>query len=118
MQKNIKPKKKRQKVKIITKRLRISQSEWDIIAAKMAKVGLKFSQFALACMLSRPMTKNPITKELVLELSYQSNNLNQMVKRLNSGESLDKVCLSIISKTNETLERIYDVLSLKSGQKC
>ncbi|WP_430806770.1 plasmid mobilization relaxosome protein MobC [Campylobacter sp. 9BO] len=35
--------------------------------------------------------KNATTKELILELSRQGNNLNQIAYKLNKGESLDRV---------------------------
>ncbi len=73
-------------------------------------------------MLSRPLTKTPITKELILELSRQGNNLNQIAYRLNKNQSLDRVGLSLISKSLECLNSIFEILDAKSekedGKKC
>lgn len=97
--------------KIITKRLRLTYIEQEKIQAKLNELGgITFSKFALSSMLSRPLTKNPITKELILELSRQGNNLNQIAKKLNQGDSIDRVALSMISKALENLEKIYEIL--------
>lgn len=57
--------------------------------------GISFSEFALNSMLSRPLTKTPLTKDLILELSHQGNNLNQIAYKLNRGISLDRVVLPL-----------------------
>lgn len=61
-------------------------------------------------MLSRPLTKTPITKELILELSRQGNNLNQIAYKLNKGQSLDRVALSLINQALERLNSLYEIL--------
>ncbi|WP_181021512.1 plasmid mobilization protein [Campylobacter hyointestinalis] len=66
------------------------------ISAKINELGgITFSKYAINSMLSRPITKTPITKELILELSRQGNNLNQIASKLNQGKSLDKIGLTL-----------------------
>ena len=62
-------------------------------------------------MLSRPLTKTPITKELILELSRQGSNLNQIARSLNQNKSLDRVALSLINQSLERLNELYEILS-------
>lgn len=98
--------------KTITKILRLTPSEWDKIATKMNDLGgITFSRYAINSMLSRPLTKTPITKELILELSRQGNNLNQIAYKLNKGESLDRVALPLINQSLERLNALYELLS-------
>lgn len=96
--------------KSLVKNIRLSESEWEQISKKMDELGMDFSKFAISSMLSRPLTKTPITKEFILELSRQGNNLNQIAKKLNKGESIDRVALSMISSALENLEKIYEIL--------
>lgn len=98
--------------KTITKILRLTPSEWDKIATKMNDLGgITFSRYAINSMLSRPLTKTPITKELILELSRQGNNLNQIAYKLNKGESLDRVALPLINQSLERLNALYELLN-------
>lgn len=98
--------------KTITKILRLTPSEWDKITTKMNDLGgITFSRYAINSMLSRPLTKTPITKELILELSRQGNNLNQIAYKLNKGESLDRVALPLINQSLERLNALYELLS-------
>lgn len=94
--------------------MRLTPEEWSKIQEKMDDGGgVNFTKYAVNSMLSRSLTKTPLTKELILELSRQGNNLNQIATRLNKGESLDKVGLSIISRSFEALRGIYKLLNGK-----
>lgn len=94
--------------------MRLTPEEWNKIQEKMDENGgVNFTKYAVNSMLSRSLTKTPLTKELILELSRQGNNLNQIATRLNKGESLDKLGLSIISRSFEALRGIYELLNGK-----
>ena len=94
--------------------MRLTPEEWSKIQEKMDDGGgVNFTKYAVNSMLSRSLTKTPLTKELILELSRQGNNLNQIATRLNKGESLDRVGLSIISRSFEALRGIYQLLNGK-----
>lgn len=98
--------------KTITKILRLTPSENEKIQDKLYKLGgVTFSKFAINSMLSRPLTKTPITKELILELSRQGSNLNQIARSLNQNKSLDRVALSLINQSLERLNELYEILS-------
>ena len=109
-----KSKKRAGKTRTITKIMRLTPEEWSKIQEKMDENGgVNFTKYAVNSMLSRSLTKTPLTKELILELSRQGNNLNQIATRLNKGESLDGVGLSIISRSFEALRGIYKLLNSK-----
>lgn len=98
--------------KTITKILRLTPSENEKIQDMLDKLGgVTFSKFAINSMLSRPLTKTPITKELILELSRQGSNLNQIARSLNQNNSLDRVALSLINQSLERLNELYEILS-------
>ena len=97
--------------KTITKILRLTPNENEKIQKKLDELGgITFSNFAINSMLSRPLTKTPLTKELILELSRQGNNLNQIAYKLNKGQSLDRVALLLINEALEYLSNLYEVL--------
>lgn len=98
--------------KTITKILRMTPTEWEQISIKLSELGdISFSKYAINSMLSRPLTKTPITKELIIELSRQGNNLNQIAYNLNKGKSLDRVSLTLINQAFERLNAIYELLN-------
>lgn len=99
-------------MKAITKRLRLSQDEWNIIQAKMQENDLNFSQFALEAMLNKRITKQNIKKELILELARIGNNLNQIAKQLNTKKGgMDRVGLGLLSQIIES----FEALKAKNG---
>jgi len=101
--------KKRKVTKIITKRLRLSNTEWSAINDKLQESGLTFSKFALRAMLSKQIYA-PIMRELLAELSRHGQNMNQIAAKLNSGQSLDRVGIEIIADDNKILHKIYETL--------
>ena len=101
--------KKRVITKTIIKKLRLTDAEWSAIEKKLKETGMTFSKFALSSMLSRRI-RLPIERELLIELSKQGNNLNQVAARLNRDESLDRVAILILTENNALLHRIYETL--------
>lgn len=101
--------KKRSVTKNIIKKLRLTDAEWSAIEKKLKETGMTFSKFALSSMLSRRI-RLPIERELLTELSKQGNNLNQIAAKLNSGKSLDRVAIRILTENNALLRRIYERL--------
>ena len=101
--------KKREITKNIIKKLRLTDAEWSAIEKKLKETGMTFSKFALSSMLSRRI-RLPIERELLIELSKQGNNLNQVAARLNRDESLDRVAILILTENNALLHRIYETL--------
>ncbi|WP_104705622.1 plasmid mobilization protein [Helicobacter suis] len=98
--------------KPITKRLRLSEKEWEIIQFEMQKSHLNFSQFALTSMLKSqpkiPAKKARVlaNKDLIIELAKWGNNLNQIAKHLNTQKSMDKISLKMLAEIEKNLEQI------------
>ena len=83
-----------------------------MINNKLQESGLTFSKFALRAMLSKQIYA-PIIRELLIELSRQGQNINQIATKLNSGQSLDRVGIEIIADDNKILHKIYEILGKK-----
>ncbi len=98
--------------KPITKRLRLSEKEWEIIQFEMQKSHLNFSQFALTSMLktqpkfSAKKARALANKDLIIELAKWGNNLNQIAKHLNTQKSMDKISLKMLAEIEKNLEQI------------
>ncbi len=98
--------------KPITKRLRLSEKEWEIIQFEMQKSHLNFSQFTLTSMLktqpkfSAKKARALANKDLIIELAKWGNNLNQIAKHLNTQKSMDKISLKMLAEIEKNLEQI------------
>ena len=101
--------KKRSVTKNIIKKLRLTDAEWLAIEKKLKETGMTFSKFALSSMLSKKI-KAPIERELLVELSKHGSNINQVAAKLNSGKSLDRVAIRILTENNALLRLIYETL--------
>ncbi|OOP97024.1 molybdopterin-guanine dinucleotide biosynthesis protein MobC [Helicobacter pylori] len=101
--------------KNITKRLRISQTEWQTIQTQMQEKNLNFSQLVLNSLLtqnSQTPTKSKkqkaiANKELVIELAKWGNNLNQIAKCLNTNKGAwDRLGLEQLVEISYQLEQL------------
>ena len=100
---------KERKKKSLTKRLRLSQDEWESIQEKMKLESQEnFSKFALASMLNKtPKKQVGVNKEFVIELAKWGNNLNQIAKHLNSNKGgMDRVGLEMLKRIEEHLQAL------------
>ncbi|MGL2751186.1 plasmid mobilization protein [Helicobacter pylori] len=101
--------------KNITKRLRISQTEWQTIQTQMQEKNLNFSQLVLNSLLNQN-SQAPIkskkqkaiaNKELVIELAKWGNNLNQIAKHLNTNKGAwDRLGLEQLIEISNQLEQL------------
>lgn len=100
--------------KSITKRLRLSQDEWEQIEAKLKESELNFSTFALTSMLKQKTIKRkqtPINRDFIIELAKWGNNLNQVAKHLNTTKGgLDRVGLEMLSRIENYLKELRKVI--------
>ncbi len=101
--------------KNITKRLRISQIEWQTIQTQMQEKNLNFSQLVLNSLLHQNLqtpTKSKkqkaiVNKELVIELAKWGNNLNQIAKHLNTNKGAwDRLGLEQLIEISHQLEQL------------
>ena len=96
-------------MKSLTKRLRLSQEEWESIQEKMKLESQEnFSKFALSSMLNKtPKKQVGVNKEFVIELAKWGNNLNQIAKHLNSNKGgMDRVGLEMLKRIEEHLQAL------------
>ncbi|ELH9746015.1 plasmid mobilization relaxosome protein MobC [Campylobacter jejuni] len=97
-------------MKTLTKRLRLSQDEWEQIQIKLKESELNFSSFALKSMLKQKSLKRkqtPINRDFIAELSKWGNNLNQVAKHLNTSKGgLDRVGLKMLSRIENHLKEL------------
>ncbi|GAA9197807.1 hypothetical protein BTM361_15160 [Helicobacter pylori] len=101
--------------KNITKRLRLNQTEWQIIQTQMQEKNLNFSQLVLNSLLTQN-SQAPIkskkqkaiaNKELVIELAKWGNNLNQIAKCLNTNKGAwDRLGLEQLIEISNQLEQL------------
>ncbi|MGL2431342.1 plasmid mobilization protein [Helicobacter pylori] len=101
--------------KNITKRLRISQTEWQTIQTQMQEKNLNFSQLVLNSLLNQNLQapikskkqKAIANKELVIELAKWGNNLNQIAKHLNANKGAwDRLGLEQLIEISNQLEQL------------
>ncbi|NHA82357.1 plasmid mobilization protein [Helicobacter pylori] len=101
--------------KNITKRLRISQTEWQTIQTQMQEKNLNFSQLVLNSLLHQnsqapiksKKQKAIVNKELVIELAKWGNNLNQIAKCLNTNKGAwDRLALEQLVEISNQLEQL------------
>ncbi len=101
--------------KNITKRLRLNQTEWQIIQTQMQEKNLNFSQLVLNSLLtqnSQTPTKSKkqkaiVNKELIIELAKWGNNLNQIAKHLNTNKGAwDRLGLEQLIEISNQLKQL------------
>ncbi|WP_187917744.1 plasmid mobilization protein [Helicobacter pylori] len=101
--------------KNITKRLRMSQTEWQTIQTQMQEKNLNFSQLVLNSILtqnSQTPTKSKkqkaiANKKLIIELAKWGNNLNQIAKHLNTNKGAwDRLGLEQLIEISNQLEQL------------
>ena len=96
-------------MKNVTKRLRLTQNEWEHIQKRMQDTQESFSSYALSCMLNtkRKKIESAINRDLVIELARWGNNLNQVSKHLNTKKGgLDRVGLEMLRRIEEHLHAL------------
>lgn len=94
----------------ITKRIRLSNGEWEAIREKMRETEQCFSDYARACLLDThtKSRKTPINRAFIAELCRCGNNINQVARHLNTTKSLDRVALSMLSRIETHLKELKE----------
>lgn len=96
----------KQAKKTITKRLRLSQDEWNLINAKLKETDLSFSNFALKSMIDKKIVVAKDHKILLFSLAKIGANLNQISKYCNTKKTIDRVVLKMIAEIEFSLSEI------------
>lgn len=96
-----------------TKRInfRLNELEYEKLSHSASTYGLKVSsyakQLALKSNLRKPYFSASDTQQIILELTRQGTNLNQITRKLNQGDPLTPAMLAEIKKMQEAQRQLW-----------
>ena len=96
-----------------TKRInfRLNELEYEKLSQSAITYGLTFSsyakQLALKSNLRKPYFSASDTQQIILELTRQGTNLNQITRKLNQGDPLTPAMLAEIKKMQEVQRQLW-----------
>lgn len=99
-----------------TKRInfRLTQLEYDKLKVSSSAYGLTVSNYAkklaLKSKLRKPYFHSNEAKEIILELSRQGNNLNQIAHQLNQDDSLTPEMIIALEQARKAYVKIWQLL--------
>lgn len=91
----------------------VNEKEYDKIKKKVEKSKLKQQEYLIKSALNKKIIVIDGLKEILLELSREGNNLNQIAKKINEGEQKD------IKEMKNKLNNLWDLIEkiLKESNK-
>ena len=91
----------------------VNDNEYDQIKKKVEKSKLKQQEYLIKSALNKKIIVIDGLKEILLELSREGNNLNQIAKKINEGEQKD------IKEMKNKLNNLWDLIEkiLKESNK-
>ncbi|MGU8578167.1 plasmid mobilization protein [Clostridium perfringens] len=91
----------------------VNEKEYDQIKKKVKKSKLKQQEYLIKSALNKKIIVIDGLKEILLELSREGNNLNQIAKKINEGEQKD------IKELKNKLNNLWDLIEkiLKESNK-
>ena len=91
----------------------VNEKEYDQIKKKVKKSKLKQQEYLIKSALNKKIIVVDGLKEILLELSREGNNLNQIAKKINEGEQKD------IKEMKNKLNDLWDLIEkiLKESNK-
>lgn len=91
----------------------VNEKEYDQIKRKVEKSKLKQQEYLIKSALNKKIIVIDGLKEMLLELSREGNNLNQIAKKINEGEQKD------IKEMKNKLNNLWDLIEkiLKESNK-
>lgn len=91
----------------------VNKKEYDQIKKKVEKSKLKQQEYLIKSALNKKIIVIDGLKEILLELSREGNNLNQIAKKINEGEQKD------IKEMKNKLNNLWDLIEkiLKESNK-
>lgn len=98
---------------IQTKRInfRLNELEYEKLSQSASTYGLTVSRYAkklaLKSKLRKPYFSASDTQKIILELSRQGTNLNQLTRKLNQGDTLTPAMLAEIKEIKEAQRKIW-----------
>ena len=85
-------------------RFYVTEKEYKEIKKKVEKSKLKQTDYLIKSALNKKIIVVDGLKEIILELSREGNNLNQMAKKINEGEQTD------IKEMKKNLMELWDLI--------
>ena len=82
----------------------VNEKEYDQIKKKVEKSKLKQQEYLIKSALNKKIIVIDGLKEILLELSREGNNLNQIAKKINEGEQKD------IKEMKNKLNNLWDLI--------
>lgn len=82
----------------------VTEKEYKEIKKKVEKSKLKQTDYLIKSALNKKIIVVDGLKEIILELSREGNNLNQMAKKINEGEQTD------IKEMKKNLMELWDLI--------
>lgn len=82
----------------------VNEKEYDQIKKKVEKSKLKQQEYLIKSALNKKIIVIDGLKEILLELSREGNNLNQIAKKINEGEQTD------IKEMKKNLMELWDLI--------
>ncbi|MBO3304692.1 plasmid mobilization relaxosome protein MobC [Clostridium perfringens] len=82
----------------------VNEKEYDQIKKKVEKSKLKQQEYLIESALNKKIIVIDGLKEILLELSREGNNLNQIAKKINEGEQKD------IKEMKNKLNNLWDLI--------
>lgn len=72
--------------------IRLTENERERVKLMQKRTNLNMRDFVLKCMSEKPIYVKPYGAEIVTQLKAIGNNLNQLTRKVNSGEIFDCRC--------------------------
>ena len=96
-----------------TKRInfRLNELEYEKLSQSASTYGLTVSRYAkklaLQSKLRKPYFSNKDAQKIILELTRQGTNLNQLTRKLNQGDTLTPIMLDEIKEIREAQRQLW-----------
>ena len=86
--------------------IRLTESEWRIVKNMQEESEMNMRDFILTCVYCQPMIIKKGADKIVTQLKYIGNNLNQLTRKVNSGQIKD--CSFELEKMYMALEAMRE----------
>ena len=87
--------------------IRLTEEEWRYVKLKQTESEMNMRDFILTCVYCQPMIIKKGADKIVAQLKYMGNNLNQLTRKVNSGQ---------IKDCSAELEKMYNYLEALSKE--
>ncbi|MCD8238782.1 MAG: MobC family plasmid mobilization relaxosome protein [Clostridiales bacterium] len=96
--------------------VRLNDSKIKLVRQKIKKSGLSQREFLVRCVSEKEVYSNDgiksVIKSFIVELNRVGNNINQIARRINSGQIYDTAqCADELTKMWDTLKEIREGVS-------